>query len=62
MGLLYVDQVTSILVQIQAIRTICDSLSIPVVANGDIKCMDDVQRVQKITGVKGAAVSVLKFS
>eukprot|EP00088_Acartia_fossae_P037153 TRINITY_DN3832_c0_g1_i1.p1 TRINITY_DN3832_c0_g1~~TRINITY_DN3832_c0_g1_i1.p1 ORF type:complete len:306 (+),score=26.26 TRINITY_DN3832_c0_g1_i1:324-1241(+) len=40
-------------VNLEAIRTICESVSIPVIANGDIKCMDDVQRVQKITGVKG---------
>jgi len=40
-------------VNIEAIKTIADSLSIPVVANGDIKTVDDVKRVQEKTGCKG---------
>ncbi|XP_023347012.1 tRNA-dihydrouridine(20a/20b) synthase [NAD(P)+]-like isoform X2 [Eurytemora carolleeae] len=40
-------------VNLEAISTISKSLSIPVVANGDIKTLDDVNRVHEITGCKG---------
>ena len=30
-----------------------ESVSIPVVANGDIRCEDDVDRVHAFTGVDG---------
>jgi len=40
-------------VNFEAIRTIKDSLNIPVVANGDIKNMDDVEQVVTSTGVDG---------
>jgi len=40
-------------VNLEAIRTIADSVSVPVIANGDIKTLDDVERVQKFTGVRG---------
>ncbi|XP_071960206.1 tRNA-dihydrouridine(20a/20b) synthase [NAD(P)+]-like [Antedon mediterranea] len=40
-------------VDYDAIKTINDSLSIPVVANGDIKFLEDVEKVHANTGVKG---------
>ena len=30
-----------------------ESLSIPVVANGDIKCESDIRNVHQVTGVNG---------
>ena len=36
-----------------AIRLIRENVNIPVVANGDIKTMDDVTRVVEETGVNG---------
>ena len=35
-----------------------ESLSIPVVANGDIKCESDVRTVHQVTGVHG---NVMRF-
>ena len=40
-------------VNYEAIRTIKDSISIPVVANGDVKSLADVEVVTKKTGVNG---------
>jgi tRNA-dihydrouridine synthase 4 len=40
-------------VNYQAIRTIKDSMQIPVVANGDIKSLADVTTVSELTGVDG---------
>lgn len=40
-------------VHYDAIKTIKDSLSIPVIANGDIKSMQDVEAVYELTGVDG---------
>jgi len=40
-------------VNLQAIKTIRESLNIPLVANGDIKSVEDVQQVQEMTGVAG---------
>lgn len=41
-------------VNLEAIKTIVDSLDIPVVANGDIKSLEDVDHVRAVTGVRGA--------
>lgn len=41
-------------VHYDAIKTIKDSLSIPVIANGDIKSMQDVEAIYELTGVDGA--------
>lgn len=41
-------------VHYDAIKTIKDSLSIPVIANGDIKSMQDVEATYALTGVDGA--------
>ncbi|XP_071519414.1 tRNA-dihydrouridine(20a/20b) synthase [NAD(P)+]-like isoform X3 [Panulirus ornatus] len=38
---------------LDAIRDIKSALKIPVVANGDIRSMDDAYQIQKITGVNG---------
>lgn len=40
-------------VHYDAIKTIKDSLSIPVIANGDIKSMQDVEAIYELTGVDG---------
>jgi len=40
-------------VHYDAIQTIKDSVSVPVVANGDIKSLEDAVTVQKLTGVNG---------
>jgi len=37
-----------------------ESLSIPVVANGDIKCESDVRNVHQVTGVDGNVLSFLE--
>jgi len=41
-------------VNLDAIRLIRENLNIPVVANGDIKSMDDVGMVYEATGVQGS--------
>ena len=41
-------------VNLEAIRLIRENLNIPVVANGDIKSMDDVGMVHEATGVQGS--------
>lgn len=41
-------------VHYDAIKTIKSSLSIPVIANGDIKNMQDVESTRDLTGVDGA--------
>ena len=38
---------------LEAIRLIKENLTIPVVANGDIKSLQDAVRVQELTGVDG---------
>lgn len=43
-------------VHYDAIKTIKDSLSIPVIANGDIKTLRDVESIQNLTGVDGEHV------
>ncbi len=40
-------------VNMEAMRIIKDSVSVPVVANGDVTCLDDVDRYQELTGVNG---------
>lgn len=40
-------------VHYDAIKTIKDNLSIPVIANGDIKSMQDVEAIYELTGVDG---------
>lgn len=40
-------------VHYDAIRTIKDSVSVPVIANGDIKYLHDVQSTYQLTGVDG---------
>jgi len=42
-----------------AIKTIKDSVSIPVVANGDIKSLRDVESTHRLTGVDGRCRSYL---
>lgn len=40
-------------VNFEAIKTIKDSLQCPVIANGDINSLEDVQRIAELTGVNG---------
>lgn len=40
-------------VHYDAIKTIKDSVSIPVIANGDIKYLRDVESIHQLTGVDG---------
>jgi tRNA-dihydrouridine synthase len=40
-------------VNLDAIRTIRQSLSVPVVANGDVRCLTDVERTVAATGCHG---------
>nr|ACO12193.1 tRNA-dihydrouridine synthase 4-like [Lepeophtheirus salmonis] len=40
-------------VDLEGVKMIKDALSIPVVANGDIKSLDDAYRVREVTGVDG---------
>ncbi len=41
---------------LEAIKIIKDSLQVPVIANGDIRSLDDVRRVREQTGVDGKKV------
>lgn len=43
-------------VHYDAIKTIKDSLCIPVIANGDIKTLKDVESIHELTGVDGKHV------
>lgn len=40
-------------VNLEAIKLIQENIGIPVVANGDIKSLEDAEHVHKVTGVKG---------
>lgn len=44
-------------VHYDAIKTIKDSVSIPVIANGDIKYLRDVESTYQLTGVDGILIS-----
>lgn len=44
-------------VHFDAIKTIKDSVSVPVIANGDIKYLRDVESTHQLTGVDGRFVS-----
>ena len=43
-------------VNVDVIRLVKDSVSFPVVANGDIRCLADVDVVRQQTGVDGTAL------
>lgn len=45
-------------VHYDAIKTIKDSVSVPVIANGDIKYFRDVQSIYQLTGVDGKLKSL----
>lgn len=38
----------------EAIRAVCDAVTVPVIANGDITSLQQAKEVQQITGVKGS--------
>lgn len=40
-------------VHYDAVKTVKDSVSVPVIANGDIKYLHDVQSTYRLTGVDG---------
>ncbi|XP_023221792.1 tRNA-dihydrouridine(20a/20b) synthase [NAD(P)+]-like isoform X3 [Centruroides sculpturatus] len=40
-------------VNLEAIRTVVDSVRIPVLGNGDVFCLNDAKEMHEITGVKG---------
>lgn len=44
-------------VNLDAIRTICESVSIPVIANGDICSLQDAEMIREKTGVQGPCTS-----
>lgn len=44
-------------VNLEAIKIVRESVRIPVVANGDVKNLDDIERVAKKTGVSGAMMA-----
>ena len=43
-------------VNMEAIRIIKDSVRVPVVANGDVTCLQDIDKYQQLTGVDGEQV------
>lgn len=45
-------------VHYDAIKTIKDSVSVPVIANGDIKYLEDVESTYQVTGVDGKSIFV----
>lgn len=50
-------------VHYDAIKAIKDSVSVPIIANGDIKYLRDVQSTYQLTGVDGVFdLNFLKFS
>ena len=40
-------------VQLEAVKTVVQSVQCPVVANGDIRSLDDCEQVKELTGAKG---------
>ncbi|XP_013406740.1 tRNA-dihydrouridine(20a/20b) synthase [NAD(P)+]-like [Lingula anatina] len=40
-------------VNVEALRLVTDSLTVPVIANGDIRSVEDAKRIQEVTGVNG---------
>ncbi|XP_013399266.1 tRNA-dihydrouridine(20a/20b) synthase [NAD(P)+]-like [Lingula anatina] len=40
-------------VNVEALRLVKDSLTVPVIANGDIRSVEDAKRIQEVTGVDG---------
>lgn len=40
-------------VNLEAVKLIQESVGVPVVANGDIKSLEDVEHVKDVTGAKG---------
>ena len=40
-------------VNLEAIKDIVNAVSVPVIANGDITNLEEAERVQELTGVKG---------
>lgn len=46
-------------VDLDAIKLIKESVRVPVIANGDICSLDDVERVHRITGADGLLSSSL---
>lgn len=49
-------------VNLEAIRTIKDSVSCPVIANGDVRSLDDVERIADVTGVNGKCSVIIEQS
>ena len=47
-------------VNIEAIRTIKDSVRLPVIANGDIRSLGDAEYIQQQTGVHGAYLQFVR--
>lgn len=45
-------------VHYDAIKTIKDSVSVPVIANGDIKYLEDMESTYQVTGVDGKSIFV----
>jgi len=40
-------------VNLEAVRMIRENLNIPVIANGDIKSLEDVEHIREVTGAQG---------